>query len=210
MTRRRFDPRREQKRAGPVQGRGQRRRPRRVRSGSVGRLCCRRARPRPTRTRWRCRARASGRERRTRSMRRRCWRVRYARMRGARLGDRCAHPAVETPAASANHAACAARARSASPASVMASSANARMLSSSRYRLECTSCWPARVVTDGDAPSSSTITSERLASRPTTSIAAAAGTSSASRTNSTAGRGAPPAKVASAHRPRWSSGNNRS
>ena len=35
--------------------------------------------------------------------------------------------------------------------------------------------------------SSSTMTSERLASRPTTSIAAAAGTSSASSTNSTAG-----------------------
>ena len=58
--------------------------------------------------------------------------------------------------------------------------------------------------------SSSTITSERLASRPTTSIAAAAGTSSASRTDSTAGRGAPPAKVASAHRPRWSSGKRSS
>ena len=52
--------------------------------------------------------------------------------RGARPGDCCAHPAVEDPAASANHAACAARARSASPASAIASSANARMLSSSR------------------------------------------------------------------------------
>ena len=41
-------------------------------------------------------------------------------------------PAVEAPAASANHAACAARARSVSPASAIASSANARMLSSSR------------------------------------------------------------------------------
>ena len=37
-----------------------------------------------------------------------------------------------------------------------------------------------------------------------------AGTASASRTNSTAPSGAPPGNVASAHRPRWSSGNNRS
>ena len=63
------------------------------------------------------------------------------------------------------------------------------MLSSSRYRAAA-------------APSWSTMTSERLASRPTTSIAADAGTSSASRTNSTAGSGAPPANVASAHSPR--------
>ena len=57
------------------------------------------------------------------------------------------------------------------------------------------------------ATPSSTITSERLARRPTTSMAAGAGTSSASSTNSTADRRAPPAKVARAHRPRWSSGN---
>ncbi len=62
----------------------------------------------------------------------------------------------------------------------------------------------------GGAASSSTITRDRLANRLTTSIAAAGGTSSASRTNSTAGSGAPPAKVASAHRPRLSSGNSRS
>ncbi len=37
-----------------------------------------------------------------------------------------------------------------------------------------------------------------------------AGTSSASSTDSTAGSGAPPANVASAHRPRWSSGNSSS
>ena len=58
--------------------------------------------------------------------------------------------------------------------------------------------------------SSSTMTRERLASLPTTSIAADAGTPIASRTNSTAGSGAPPANVARAHRPRLSSGNNSS
>ena len=42
------------------------------------------------------------------------------------------------------------------------------------------------------------------------SIAAPAGTSSASSTDSTAGNGAPPANVASAHRPRWSSGKSSS
>ena len=139
MTRRRFDPRREQEGAGSVLDRGLRRRPRQVRSGSVGRLCCRRGRPRTSRTRSRCGAPASGRGRRPRPVRRRCWRARSGRRTGARLGGHCAHPAVEEPAASANQAACAARARSASPASVMASSANARMLSSSRYRTG----WPA-------------------------------------------------------------------
>ena len=90
------------------------------------------------------------------------------------------------------------RGSSVRPASAIASSANARMLSSSRYRRP------------SEESSSSTITSERAARRPTTSIAAAAGTSSAARTDSTAGSGAPPANVASAHRPRWSSGNSRS
>ena len=41
-------------------------------------------------------------------------------------------PSVEDSAAAANHAACAASAASVSPAAVIASSANARMLSSSR------------------------------------------------------------------------------
>ena len=72
------------------------------------------------------------------------------------------------------------------------------MLSRSRYR------------TGSDSSSVSTMTSERLASRPTTSIAAAFGTSSASSTDSTAASGAPPANVAIAHSPRLSSGNNSS
>ena len=109
-----------------------------------------------------------------------------------------AYPLVDEAAASANQAAWAARARSAIPASVIASIAKARMLSRSRYR------------TAAASSSSSTITSERPASRPTTSIAAAVGTSSASMTNSTAGRRAPPENVASAQSPRWSSGNRSS
>ena len=48
---RRFDPRGEQQGVGPVVGPGRRRRPRRVRPGSVARLGCRRGRPRPSRTR---------------------------------------------------------------------------------------------------------------------------------------------------------------
>ncbi len=92
--------------------------------------------------------------------------------RSVRAKDRCSAwrslrtPCVDDPAAAANHAACASSARSVSPASVIASSAKARMLSSSRYR--------------GTEPSpSSTMTSERLARRPTTSIAVDGGTSSA-------------------------------
>ena len=60
------------------------------------------------------RAPASGRGRRPRPVRRRCWHVRSGRRTGARPGGRCAPLAVEEAAASANQAACAARARSAS------------------------------------------------------------------------------------------------
>ena len=76
--------------------------------------------------------RAAGRARRSRPTRRRCWRARRGRRTGARLGRLLRTPAVERSATSANQAACAARARSVSPASPIASSANVRMLSSSR------------------------------------------------------------------------------
>ena len=134
----------------------------------------------------------------SRPTRRRCWRARPGRRRDARLGDCCAHLAWRIRPRRRTMR----RARR-GPARTV------RRRSSLRARTPgC--CRAAGSERSSALSSSSTITSERLASRPTTSIAAAAGTSSASRTDSTAGRGAPPAKVASAHRPRWSSGNNRS
>ena len=133
VTRRRFDPRREQQGAGPVSDRG------RV-AGRVERgqdpLCASAVAeddPGPTEP-------VDDVEREQRVVRG------APGQRGVDVGAlgpgegemlglaAAAHPWVEDPAASANHAACAARARSDSPASVIASSANARMLSSSRYR----------------------------------------------------------------------------
>ena len=157
-TGRRFDPRREQQRVGPVSDRG--RVAGRVERGQDPLRAATVAEddPRPTEAVDDVEREQRVVGRRSRPARRRCWRARLGRTRGTRLAGRCAHPASTIAAASANHAACAARARSVSPASVIASSAKARMLSSSRYR------------TGVDAPSSSTMTSDRLASRPTTSM----------------------------------------
>ena len=58
--------------------------------------------------------------------------------------------------------------------------------------------------------SSSTMTRERLASRPTTSMAAAAGTPSASSTNSTPGERCATGERRQRPQPRWSSGNSSS
>ena len=81
----------------PDPGAGPRRLPPGGRSGSVGRLCCRRGRPRPSRTRCRCRARAADRARRSRPARRRCWRARSGRRTGAGPGGGCA-PRPSRPA----------------------------------------------------------------------------------------------------------------
>ena len=119
---------------------------------------------------------SAGRARRSTPGRRRCWRARRGRTRG--LGLACPRaPRVDAAAASANHAAWAAsRARSARPRPSL-----------ERERADAVE----QPVADEPRRSSSTMTSERLASRPTTSIAAEAGTSSASRTDSTAASGAP-------------------
>ena len=132
VTRRRLDPRREQERAGPVPGRG--RVAGRVERGQDPLRASAVAEddPGPAEPVDDARARAAGRARRSRPGRRRCWRARPGRRRGARPGGRCAPLRWRTRRASANQAACAARARSVSPASAIASSANARMLSSSR------------------------------------------------------------------------------
>ena len=91
VTGRRFDPRREQQGAGPVSGRG----------GVAGRVergqdplrasAVAEDDPGPAEPVDDARARAAGRARRSRPARRRCWRARPGRRRGARLGDCCAH-----------------------------------------------------------------------------------------------------------------------
>ena len=131
-------------------------------------------------------------------VRRRCWRARPGRTArysalstAAHAVGRCCGAAGEPRGVGGERALASARRRPSPPA---------------RRRGCCRAAGSGR----STASSSSTMTSERLASRPTTSIAAAAGTSSASSTNSTAGSGAPPANVARAHRPRWSSGNSSS
>ena len=131
-TGRRFDPRGEQQRVGPVAGRG----------GVAGRVergqdplrasAVTEDDPGPAEPVDEAERDAAGRARCSRPARRRCWRARPGRRRGARLGGCCAPRRSRIAAASANQAACAAKARSDSPASVIASSANARMLSSSR------------------------------------------------------------------------------
>ena len=99
---------------------------------------------------------------RSRPARRRCWRARCERRPDARPGERCARLAWTIRPRRRTTRRARRAPRSVSPASVIASSANARMLSSSRYR--------------GTEPSpSSTMTSERLARRPSTSIAVDAG-----------------------------------
>ena len=94
-TGRRLDPRREQQRDGSVS----------VRSRVAG--CVERGQdplrastvaeddPRPTEPVDDVERELTGRARRSTPMRRRCWRARLGRRRGARLGGRCAHPAVE-------------------------------------------------------------------------------------------------------------------
>ncbi len=76
--------------------------------------------------------RAAGRGRRSTPARRRCWRARPGRTRGARPGARCARPRWTIRRRRRTRRRARRSARSAVPASVIASSANARMLSSSR------------------------------------------------------------------------------
>ena len=197
LTGRRFDPRREQQRAGAVAARGRvaggvERRQDPLRAAAVAEDDPGPAEPVDDAEREQRVVR-----RRSRPGRRRCWRARPGRRRGARPGAALRTPSVERPAAAGE------------PRGVRGEGALGQPGVGHRFERERADA-VEQPVANGRRASSSTMTSERLASRPTTSIAADAGTSSASRTNSTAGSGAPPANVASAHRPRLSSGNSSS
>ena len=137
---------------------GPRRPRRRARPGCAARRGCRRARSTPSRTRWRSSSARSG------SCAAHQASAASMLARSARAKARCSAwralrtPAVDDAAAAANHAACASRRAVGQPGV--------------RHRLERERADAVEQPVAGAAPSSSTITSERLASRPTTSIAA--------------------------------------
>ena len=112
------------------------------------------------------------------------------------LAGRCARPRSTRPRPAANQAACAARRALGQPGL--------------RHRVERERADAVeQPVADGAPRRRRSRASGSRAARPRRSPPTP-GTSSASRTDSTAASGAPPANVASAHRPRWSSGNSSS
>ena len=129
--------------------------------------------------------------------RRRCWRARSGRTRGVRLGGCCAHLRGGSG-------------RVGEPRGVRGERGVGHVGVGHRFERERADAVEQPVAHAESmprrrrSPANGWRGDRRRRSPP------AAGTSSASRTDSTAASGAPPAKVASAHRPRWSSGNNSS
>ena len=198
-TGRRFDPRGEQEGVGPVSGRG------RVAGGVERGQDPLRASavaeddPGPTEPVDDARARAAGRARRSRSTRRRCWPARPGRRRGARPGRLLRTPSVDDAAASANHAAWAAKPALGQPG------VGHRL---ERERADAVE----QPVADRRRPALVVDDHERTAREPADDVdrrGSPAPRALRGRTRPPAS-GAPPAKVARAHRPRWSSGNSSS
>ena len=145
------------------------------------------------------RARAAGRARCSTPTRRRGWHARLGRRRDARPGRCCAHRRVEDSAASANHAAWAARAR--------ARTSRRRSSRRARTRGCCRAVGSERSSPHRRrrrSPASGSRADRRRRSPPPPVRRGLRG-----RTRPPAS-GAPPANVARAHRPRWSSGKSSS